>query len=269
MRVLERLNKVFIGSGSKVLGYSPQFTEYVTEIEVSGGNYEAVVLKPEENFKFYPERLLKMINHGYCLVYLDNPNNPTGQVTGLEEIEEIVRKAEKKEVVVIVDEAYGDYMEKERSAISLINEYQNLIVVRSFSKGYGLAGLRVGYGVFPSRLSLYYQKINVPFAASTFGCYLAQEALLDEQFIRQCQEMTRNEKKKLIEGLKQKGYFISETLDSCPIFVLGYQDETIDLKRELFAKGILTEEGKDFRNLGSNYVRINIPAKSEDFLARL
>ncbi|GAH77883.1 unnamed protein product, partial [marine sediment metagenome] len=130
MAVLERLNKIFIEKGSTVLGYSPQFTEYVTEIEASGGRYEAVVLKPEENFEFNTQRLLKMMSRKHCLVYLDNPNNPTGQVIGLEKVEEIILETGKKGIVVIIDEAFGDYWGRENSAIKLVNKYQNLIVVR-------------------------------------------------------------------------------------------------------------------------------------------
>lgn len=266
MAVLERLNKIFIEKGSTVLGYSPQFTEYVTEIEASGGRYEAVVLKPEENFEFNTQRLLKMMSRKHCLVYLDNPSNPTGQVIGLEKVEEIILETGKKGIVVIIDEAFGDYWGRENSAIKLVNKYQNLIVVRSFSKGFGLAGLRVGYGVFPLKLMQYYEKVNVPFAASDIGCYLAREALSDLKFIGQCRETVKREKGKLIEGLKQRGYLVSETLDSCPIFVLGYSDESLDLEKQLLTKGILTESGKDFRNLESNYVRVNIPLKADDFL---
>ena len=71
---------------------------------------------------------------------------------------------------------------------------------------------------------------------------------------------------RLIGGLKQRGYLVSKTLNSCPIFVLGYPDESLDLEKQLLTKGILTESGKDFRDLESNYVRVNIPLKADDFL---
>lgn len=266
---LERLNKIFIEPGSKVLGYSPQFTEYVTEVEACGGKYEAVVLNPEEDFKFYVERLLARIGEEYCLIYIDNPNNPTGQVIDLEEIEKIIQQAKTKDVAVVVDEAYADYIGEENSAVNLMNKYKNLVVVRSFSKGFGLAGLRVGYGVFSSELSRYYQKINLPFSVSAVGCYLAREALLDQEFIYDCRARVQREKRRLIQGLKGRGYLISETWESCPIFVLGDKDKDIDLREALLGSGILTVKGMDFRNLGNNYVRVNTPAKAEEFLSRL
>lgn len=267
--VLQRLNRIFIGVGAKVLGYSPQFTEYVTEVEVCGGKYEAVVLNPEENFRFHVERLLARISREYCLIYIDNPNNPTGQIIDLEEIEEIVKQAKTKDVAVVVDEAYGDYMEDESSAINLIHKYSNLAVVRSFSKGFGLASLRVGYGVLPTELTRYYNKINLPFSVSSVSCYLAKEALLTGDFVRNCRAMVQKEKSKLIQELRERGYLISKTLESCPIFVLGCKDRDTNLRKELLSKGILTIAGTDFRNLDNNYVRVNIPARAQDFLNRL
>lgn len=267
--VLERLNKIFIEPGSKVLGYSPQFTEYITDVEACGGEYEAVLLKPEQSFKFDVARLVARITEKYRLIYIDNPNNPTGQIIPMEQIEEILGQAERKGVAVVVDEAFGDYMERENSAVNLMDRYRNLIVVRSFSKGFGLAGLRVGYGIFPSELAQYYDKIDIPFPVSIVGCYLAGEALSDQDFIHSCQRMVEREKQRLIQGLIEKDYLISETYKSCPIFVLGHKDRGIDLRENLLGKGILTEGGEDFRNLGGNYVRVNTPLSAEEFLARL
>lgn len=267
--VLERVNKMFIGPGSKMLGYSPQFTEYITEVEVYGGKYVAVVLNPEENFKFHAERLVAKITEEYYLIYIDNPNNPTGQVINLEEIDEIVQQAKKKEVVAVIDEAYADYMSAENSAVNLIPRYSNLVVVRSFSKGLGLAGLRVGYGIFSSELVKYYQKINLPFSVSSVSCYLAREALLDRDFIHSCRARVQKEKSRLLQELRERGYLIAETSELCPIFVLGCKDRDADLRKELQDRGILTLSGADFRNLGSNYARVNTPTEAEEFLAHL
>lgn len=267
--VLERLNKLFIEPGSWMLGYSPQFPDYVSWVEAYGGKYEAIVLNPEENFKFHVDRLVARINNKYCLIYIDNPNTPTGQIISLDEVDEILSQAERKDVVVVVDEAFGEYMGKENSAVNLIHKYRNLIVVRSFSKGFGLASLRVGYGIFPPELTKYYDKVDLPLSVSAVACYLAGEALLDTDFIPGCRRMVEREKSKLIKGLREKGYLISETSESCPIFALGQKNTDINLKEELLAKGILTISGTAFRNLTNNYVRVNIPANADDFLGRL
>ena len=269
MQVLERINKVFIERGTKVLGCAPQFIEYVTEVIISGADYKAVLLDPEENFRFDTGRIISEIKPDYCLIYIDNPNNPTGQLISLGDIEEIVREAEKKDVVALVDEAYADYAEKENSAVNLVNRYQNLIVTRTFTKGYQFAGIRVGYGIFPPELSDYYDKIDIPFPIPAVGSYLAKEALLDQEFIQGLRQRVKSIKEKLVTGLKERGYLVSDTLETCPIFILGHKDKDYDLRKYLLSKGILTVSGNDYMNLGKNYVRVTIPAKAEDFLDRL
>jgi len=170
---------------------------------------------------------------------------------------------------VIIDEAYGDFIGKEKSAVNLIDKYANLIVVRSFSKGLGLAGLRIGYGISSYELASYYEKVDIPFSVSQVSCFLAAEALLDEDFILNCRKMVKREKAELIAGLEEKGYFVSETFESCPIFVLGHNDGEVSLKTRLLSRGILTESGGDFRNLGDKYVRVNTPPSAERFLGCL
>jgi len=267
--VLSRLNKLFIEPGVKVLGYVPQFREYMVEVMVLEGNYEAVPLNPQEGFKFNLDRLLSKIKPDYCIVYVDNPNNPTGQLISLSDIETIIGEAAKKDIIVIIDEAYGDYVEEKHSAVNLIKEFRNLVVTRTFTKGYGIGQLRVGYAIMPTELGDYYNRIDLPFSVSTMGAALAREAILDQDFILNLRQQVKVEKEKLTRELSQRGYVIGETCQSCPIFILGHKDKNVDLKEELLSKGILTTSGSDWENLGKNYVRVNTPPRAEDFLARL
>ncbi len=267
--ILSRLNKLFVEPGVKILGYAPQFDEYRLEVQVLGGIYEAVLLDPLEDFKFNPERLISKMKPDYPIEYIDNPNNPTGQLICLGDIEAIVKEAAKKDMVVIVDEAYGDYVEEKHSAVNLINEYSNLVVTRTFTKGYGIGRIRVGYAILPTELGDYYNKIELPFSVSTFGASLVREALLNQDFIIRLRQQVKTEKGKLIGELTKKGYHIGETHESCPLFIIGYKDEDVDLKEKLLTKGILALAGNEYVNLGKNYARINTPCRAEDFLARL
>lgn len=269
MGVLERVNRIFLETGSQVLGYSPQFTGYVADIGVCGAKYDAVVLRPEENFEFHVERLIEKIDPKYCLIYIDNPNNPTGQMISLSAIEAVVREAREKDVAVIVDEAYGDYMEQRQSAVNLIREYKNLIVARTFDKGFGLCSLRIGYGILPAELSDHFNKVTPPFRATAISSYLATVALSDQDFVSSCRQRVKVEKEKLIKGLRERDYLISETYEYCPIFLAGHKNKDIDFRQELITKGILTVSGTDFNDLDKHYVRINCPPRAEEFLRRL
>ncbi len=269
MEVLERANRIFLENGSKVLGLSPQFTGYVADIGASGAYYDPVILCPEESFTFYAERLLEKLNPEYALIYIDNPNNPTGQVIGLDDLEAVAQEAGHRDVAVIVDEAYGDYFEQKDSAINLINKYHNLIVTRTFGKGLGLCSLRIGYGIFSEELGDYFHKVAHPFRSTSISSYLAAIALSDRGFIDQCRQRVKVEKEKLIKGLRERGYLIGNTYEYCPIFLAGHKREDVDLGEALLRKGIKTVSGTDFENLSNNYVRVNCPASSEEFLSRL
>jgi histidinol-phosphate aminotransferase len=266
---LSRFLKLFIEPGVKVLGYIPQFEVYHPEIAVLGGKYESVLLDPQENFRFNLHRFLNKITPDYSIVFIDNPNNPTGQFISLSDIETIIREAAKKEIIVIIDEAYGDYVEEKYSAVNLFNNYQNIVVTRTFTKGYGIGQFRVGYAILSTELGDYYNRIELPFSVSAMGAVLASEALVDQDFLIKMRHQVKAEKEKLTKELSKRGYLFAETCDSCPLFIMRHKDKDIDLKEYLLSKRILTTPGIDWENLNKNWVRVNTPRNAEDFLARL
>jgi histidinol-phosphate aminotransferase len=264
MDILERLNKIFIDRGAKVLGYCPQFTDYMTDVESCGGVFEYAALVPEKNYRFDGEALLSKLDDGHRLIYIDNPNNHTGQVIPLPEIQHVVEEAAKKGVCVVVDEAYGDYVGKEESAISIVMQYQNLAVVRSFSKGFGLAGARVGYMVTGRLIADYYSKVELLFIVSTFGQFAVQVALKDEGFLRDSIRKVRNTKHKILDTLK--GIRTLETDLRVPIMTLQHPSEKVDLHEEFYKQGVLTEPGEGFVELGKNSVRLRVPVDAEGII---
>ncbi len=267
--VLSRLNQLFIEPGVSALGYAPQFKDYMEDVVILGGRFQGVPLQASEGFKFRVAGFLNTIGTGFAVVYVDNPNNPTGQYIGLDEVEAIASECARRGTVLVVDEAFGDYVPEDCSAVSLLNRYSNVVVTRTFSKGMGIADFRVGYGVMSSELGRYYDRVDPPFQISSLAAFLAGEALHDHQFVEANRERIRAHKARLTSGLRERGYSVAETHDTCPLFLLGLDDEDIDLRGQLLAKGIRTIAGTDFENLGSNYVRVNTPADVEEFLARL
>lgn len=262
---LEKANKALIKEGSLVLGYTPQFTEYITEVRVCGGIYEYLPLSPDKGFEFNADMFLEKLSDKYTLLYIDNPNNPTGQVISIESVKTIVGEAYKLGVIVIVDEAYGDFMDDENSALNL--DYPNLIVVRSLSKGFGLAGLRVGYAVIKgTELKELYSKVNLPFEISSLSEEIALRAVKRTSFIEESRARVRETKGKIMDFLSEKGFSISKTSLDVPIFLLGKENENLYL---YFKKiGILCVDGKSFIGLNSSYVRVRIPRYFQDFLSK-
>jgi histidinol-phosphate aminotransferase len=189
------INNIFDTHNSVVLGISPQFTDYYMHAEMIGIDYAPYQLKKERNYAFDAGEFMSMhfiadtYAHAslpaksYNFIYIDNPNNPTGQCIDIGDIERIVRGALKKDITVIIDEAYGDFMPKENSAVQLFAEYPNLAVVRTLSKGFGLAGMRIGYIIAHKELISYMKKMVNPYMIGELAREAGAEALKHEDFI--------------------------------------------------------------------------------------
>ncbi|HHV18532.1 MAG TPA: histidinol-phosphate aminotransferase family protein [Thermoanaerobacterales bacterium] len=268
VNVLVKLNRLFIQSGSKVLGYCPQFSEYENLVKIHGGVYDFISLREEENYKFPYKRFLNAIDESYNVIYIDNPNNPTGQVIDISIIDEIAKKAANYGIPVILDEAYGDYMNASNSAISICEKYDNLLIVRSFSKGLGLANIRLGYLIVKGCFKEYYNTVNIPpFAFPDIMSGIIIETLNDSEFILQCRKKIKKNKAELVSICKEK-FTIAETGLEVPILTLGCKDKG-NLYNYFLKNGIITAPGEEFTNLDENYVRLRIPSDIKDLLGRV
>lgn len=262
--VLITINRMFIEKSSKVLGVGPTFTTYASDVKLCEGIFNHVLLLPEENYKFNVDRFISQINPDYTLIYIDNPNNPTGQIIPIEEIKQVVRKARDNNVCVIIDEAYGDFMDNSNSAINIIDEFENLMVVRTFSKGFGLAGLRVGYIISSKYLSDIYAKVDVPFTLNSIGYYSAIRALNDKKFISDSRAKIKEIKEEVISAFKTIN--VLETNNEVPIMTIQAPNKSVNLFELFKMNGVLTESGEDFTGLGKNFIRMRVPNISSNIL---
>lgn len=256
------LNRLFLEKGTHVLGYVPQFTEYETDVKMYGAIFDQVVLKKEKNYKFSAEDVLDALNDSHRLVYLDNPNNPTGQIIPLAEIEKILQAAAKIGTAVIVDEAYGDYMSKENSAVALCSKYDNLIVVKTFSKGFGLAGLRAGYILLPEQLVPYIGNITNPYSMSELSRSVAAKTIQDEAFLEELRSKTAALKKQLL-AYPWKNISIAETAETVSICLLTHKNPDVDLAEEFAKHRILVLSGSDFYTIEKNSARFRVPSAED------
>ena len=140
------------------------------------------------------------------IVYLANPNNPTGTAIGGEELDEFLSRT-RKDVLVVLDEAYIHYAERQGMPRSeeLYRKHGNLLILRTFSKVYGLAGLRIGYGIGPAGLLAAFNRLKTPFNTSGVAQAAALAALDDKEHVRRSVGTNRAERRRLIEGLEKLG----------------------------------------------------------------
>ncbi len=166
MGILRNISEFLISKGTKVLGIAPQFPRFISEVELKKGIYEYYSLENKNNYKFIATDFMKKIDSTYNLISIENPNNPTGQIIDVNDIEKVVQKAKQYNIMVIIDEAYGDYMSLDNSAIKLVGKYNNIMVLRSASKFYGLPNHRIGYMFADKELVKIYNEVALPYPFS-------------------------------------------------------------------------------------------------------
>ena len=253
------VNRLFLEAGDRVLGYTPQFSEYGTDVRMRGCEFDSVALKAEDNYRFSAADMVAALRPEHKLVYMDNPNNPTGQIIPLDQISEVLKAAEKMNICVIVDEAYGDYMPRKCSAINLRSQFKNLIVLKTFSKGFGLAGLRAGYAVLPEELSAAMGNINNPYSVSELSRYIAAETIKDAAFLETLRAKNAELKRRLYKPWKNIS--IAHTDDTVSICMMTHRNPSVDLAEEFARQGILVISGADFCSIGANSVRFRVPSE--------
>ncbi|WP_455544292.1 pyridoxal phosphate-dependent aminotransferase [Intestinibacter sp.] len=252
------INKLFIENEDKVLGLAPQFPEYKMDVMMCGGTFKSYKLNPEYKYKFIAEEFIDLISSDLKLIYIDNPNNPTGQIIPLDKIEKILKVALDKNIVVIVDEAYGDYMETNNSAITLIPRYENLIVAKTFSKAYGLAGLRGGYIIQNENLTKAIKNINTPYEMTSVTRAVASKVINDYDFLVEMRETNKKMKNQLIKNYKNLS--ISENGDTVSIMMVTHKNKNIDLAKEFSKFKIGVVACDSFECLDKNSIRFRLPS---------
>lgn len=255
-------NSAFSLEGAQILAFAPHFSDYTAHAAFLGMQCLPVYLEEKEAYRLNPDRLLDGIQQGVSLIYLDHPNNPTGQALERGTLRAVLDKAARFGICVIADEAYGDYMEDACSAATLVLEYDNLMVLRTFSKGWGLAGLRAGYVLAGRPLARALSKLTNPYTVAQPSRIAAVAALGDKQFLLDCRRKNARAKAKLRECLKN-GLHMAHTLDTCPICLLYHEEKRLDLAEEFRARGVLTYSGTSFNGLKKNSVRLRLPREED------
>lgn len=248
--LLENIVRTIINPGDNIVLPELSFLNIAYAAIICGGDAILSKMKPTLHIDF--ESLLKSINNKTKLVFLCNPNNPTGLVENVKDIEYLVKNTKS---YVVVDEANIEY--GGQSVIKLTNKYQNLVVIKSFSKAYGLAGLRIGYCVGDPELMYYIWRLRPPFAVSNISQVGAEIALNDDDFIQKSRIYMSNERNYLTSSLNKLGLKVITSEADCilakvtPIF-----SSSTFLNDKLHTLNCNVVDGIHFKGLGEDYVRI-------------
>lgn len=244
----------------KALAIAPTFTGYAEAVAAGGG---------EMSYAGNKQELIEKLDDSIRLVFLCNPNNPTGTLFTREQILRVLAKAEAMQAYVCVDECFLPFLEEEASYSMLpyLAKHPRLLVLRAFTKIYCMAGLRLGYLAcgdteLQSRIRAKLQPWNTSIPAQMAGI----AALSDTEYLAKTRENLQAERAYLVPRLRE---LVAEVYDGYGNFLL-FRDEP-DLKERMLEVGVLIRACGDFEGLDDTYFRIGIRSHSEnqEFIRRL
>jgi histidinol-phosphate aminotransferase len=203
--VLRLVTEILIEDGDEVVYSKPTFPAYYNNTVRNGGVPVEVPLT--QDYRYNLEGMLNAINDKTKLIIICNPNNPTGTILSYEEIETFLN-AVPNDVLVVVDEAYIEFVENRTQVDSLqgLNKFSNLLIVRTFSKIYGLAGLRVGYGIASKEIIDTLNKAHQTFVTSSPALAAAEAAIDDEEFLNMVNINNQKGKEYLFKEFTKMGF---------------------------------------------------------------
>jgi histidinol-phosphate aminotransferase len=234
--IISNIIRTFLGDEDEVLTTEAAFIGFQVLAKSRGVVYRTV---PYRDWHYDLTALAAAINERTKIIYLANPNNPTGTIFSKHEFDEFYRHVPER-VLIILDEAYFEYAkDTPRYPDSMHYRYDNVITLRTFSKVYGLAGVRIGYGFAHERLITNLLKVKLPFEPSTLAQAAGIAALADKEFLHKSLELNARGLKFLTEGLGEIGLTIIPSEANFVMAVLPSAAQAAQLTTDLLKQGII------------------------------
>lgn len=234
---LDYLSRAMLRPGETVLVAEPGFAYYGMSARFHHGDVRSYAMDATDGFRLEPELILGAYD-GDRIVYVTSPHNPTGITMTVEDVETVAEQTD-KQTLTVVDEAYGAFADTE-SAVSLVADRDDVAILRSFSKSYGLAGLRLGYAIVPEEWADAYRRVNTPFAASEIACLAGQAALEDKEHVERTVETVRHGRERIRRDLEAR------TWPSEGNFVLADVGDAPSVTDALVDRGVIVRDCTSF-----------------------
>ncbi|MBI3804746.1 MAG: histidinol-phosphate transaminase [Nitrospirae bacterium] len=263
--IIELLIRTFILPGDEAIMADPSFSLY--RLVVTSGHGKPVQVPLKEGRHDLPE-MARAITPKTKLIFICNPNNPTGTIVRKREVARFLLRVPKR-ILVVFDEAYAEYATDPEfpQTIDLLRAGASALFLRTFSKVYGLAGLRIGYGVGPSEVIDYMNRVRQPFNTNLPAQQGALAALTDEAHLSKSLRINREGKEYLLQAFGAMGISSLPSETNFIYFDLGGDDPSIG-KRVYTA---LLHKGVIIRHLAGSHLRITIglPGENRRFIKSL
>ena len=268
-------NEVFLEDGYEAVIPVPSFSEYKAAIEKFGGNMTFLRCDSSKNFQLNVKELENTISKKTRVIFLCNPNSPTGVLYDKADILRVIRFAAERNVLVFLDEDYIDFVDdaKRYSMAEYVNEYNNLFVLRSLTKFFGLAGLRIGYGIGAPELVNALNNVKMPWSINSLAMFATEAAINDVDFIKKSRLLvshSRKEMRELFKSIPWLKVHPSETNFLLVKIIRGDLTST-QIKEALAKKGLLIRDCKDFDGLDNRFFRVTVrrPEENKKLIERI
>jgi len=229
--LIDLIVRLFVAAGDEVINCVPTFDMFRFSTKMGGGTL--VEVPRDENFTVQASTVKAAITEKSKIIFIANPNNPTGTITPRPNILEILDTG----LPVVVDEAYYEFSGE--TVVPLVSQYQNLMVLRTFSKWAGLAGLRVGYGIFPPEIADYLLTIKPPYNVNVAALIAVNESLKDIDYLMSRVKAVIGERERLYGELKKLKWLKPFPSQTNFIFCSVLNGEARELQQKLLNRGIL------------------------------
>lgn len=255
--LLELAARAFLAPGTSAIYSQYAFAVYPLATQAAGARgIETPALEYGHDLK----AMLEAISDDTRIIFIANPNNPTGTLLGSEELEHFLSQVPET-VLVVLDEAYTEYLSEDRrsNSIAWLKKHPNLLITRTFSKAYGLAGMRVGFALGHPEVVDLLNRVRQPFNVNSLAQAAAVAAMQDEAFLDECVEINSSGMEQITDGFKRMGL---EYIPSCANFVAVKVGNAAAINHSLLKQGIIV---RPVANYGmSEHLRVSIGLKAEN-----
>lgn len=256
--LLELITRVFVNSGDKVIYSQHAFIVYALVSRAVGAQVTEVAAR---DFGHDLKAMAAAATPDTKLIFLANPNNPTGTAFTLDELREFMSTVSDSTLVVL-DEAYTEYVEDDRlpDGLQLVGEYSNLIVTRTFSKAWGLAGLRVGFAAASVEITDLLNRARQPFNVNLPALMAAEAVLDDQEYLQRSVAVNREGLELLYAGLEKLGI---EYIPSFGNFVaVDFKQNAMPIYNALLQKGVIVRPVGIYQM--PNHLRVSVGTLAEN-----
>ena len=250
----------FLSQNTPVLMTAPTFGEYQSASILNGCNVD--YFKTMNLVRDIDDFVKKIPKNG-C-IFVCNPNNPTGELLPRDLIKKIISNSKNKSTLVFLDECFIEMTpDKNESVISSIKKFDNLFVLRSLTKSFGLAGLRIGYGAGSKQMVSILKKIKIPWNVNILAQEGAIAALNNLSHLQKSKSIIKKESRYLRKKISELDGFECYNTSTNFILVHTRMDSTT-LQKKLLRKKILIRDCKNFHGLDNHYIRIAVKTRKEN-----